>query len=216
MINKFLAFSVLTASLVTPAFAQSPQPATPKTDMLKQHQSSMPANKSSTDKNHATDTKAPQAMEKNAEPNNAADKMANAEKRPGFVQSQNETEWRASKLIGASVIGPDNKSIGEINELILDQQGGIKAAVIGVGGFLGIGEKNVAVPFEALNVQRKPNSTAVEKIAVSYSKDQLKNAPKFAYYQAHKAKATTTGMNPGGAMPPLGGAHPPRNSASPK
>ena len=112
----------------------------------------------------------------------------------GFVQQQTPTEWRGSKLIGANVYGPDNNSIGEINDVIVAGDGQVKAAVIGVGGFLGVGEKNVAVPFNSLHVQRKTDSSAIEKITVSYTKDELKNAPKFAYYEAFGSQTTGSGM----------------------
>lgn len=108
----------------------------------------------------------------------------------GFIHSQSADEWRGSKLIGAEVYGPDDKSIGEINDVIFADNGQIKAAVVGVGGFLGVGEKDVALPFEALNITRKPDSAAIEKITVSFSKDELMNAPVFAYYQASKAQTT--------------------------
>ena len=213
MTNKVLAFGALTLMLATPAFAQSTKMDKPKAEMqqrMQQHQS-MPADKGAMDKG-AMD-KSPSAA---AATNGAAANTAiNANRRPGFVQSQTASEWRASKLIGADVVGPDDKSIGEINELVLGQQGEIKAAVIGVGGFLGIGEKNVAVPFEALDVQRKADSGKIEKITVTYSKDQLKNAPKFAYYEEHANKPATTGMNPGGT-PSLGATHPPAKTAPKK
>ena len=126
----------------------------------------------------------------------------------GFVRSQGANEWRGSKLIGASIYGPDNSSIGEINDVILGSDGRIKAAVIGVGGFLGVGEKNVAVPFEALNVSRKPNSDSIDKITVSYTKDQLKNAPKFAYYQPSGSSSQTTGSSTGmGSTSPSGSSN---------
>lgn len=108
-----------------------------------------------------------------------------------FMQNQHATDWRGSKLIGATVYGPDNKSIGDINDVLIANDGKINAVVIGVGGFLGVGEKNVAVPFEKLSVTRKPESASIDKINVSYSKDELKNAPKFAYYEP----ATTTGSS---------------------
>ncbi len=111
---------------------------------------------------------------------------------PGFLQNQSPSEWRASKLIGASVYGPDNSSIGEIDDLILADNGEVKAAVIGVGGFLGVGQKNVALPMNALNVKRKADSSSIDKITVSFTKDQLKDAPKFAYY-APPSRTTTTG-----------------------
>jgi opacity protein-like surface antigen len=110
-----------------------------------------------------------------------------------FVQAQHATDWRGSKLIGATVYGPDNASIGDINDVLIANDGKINAVVIGVGGFLGVGEKNVAIPFEKLSVTRKPESASISKITVSYSKDELKNAPKFSYYEP--AASTTTGSS---------------------
>lgn len=117
----------------------------------------------------------------------------------GFLQQQDQGQWRSSKLVGASVYGPDNKSIGSIDDLIVDTNGGIKAAVIGVGGFLGVGQKDVAVPFSALNIQRKANSSSISKITVTYSKQQLSQAPTFAYYQVQPSGSTTTGSKTRGA-----------------
>lgn len=57
-------------------------------------------------------------------------------------------EWRATKLTGLAVYNPDNQKIGDISELIIDRNGKIDAVVIGVGGFLGMGEHQAAVPFE--------------------------------------------------------------------
>lgn len=111
----------------------------------------------------------------------------------GFMQKQNEDEWRGSKLIGTGVYGPDNTSIGSIDDVIVDGKGQIKAAVIGVGGFLGVGQKDVAVPFDSLHVTRKANSSSIEKVTVNYTKNELKNAPKFAYYQAPGSQTTGSG-----------------------
>ncbi|MEI9804937.1 MAG: PRC-barrel domain-containing protein [Pseudolabrys sp.] len=61
-----------------------------------------------------------------------------------FVQSEHATDWRGSKLIGAIVYGPDNASIGSVNDVLISNDAKIRAVVIGVGGFLGVGEKNVA------------------------------------------------------------------------
>ena len=54
--------------------------------------------------------------------------------------------WRASKLVGLNVYNDNNESLGSINDLLTDKSGDIKAVVIGVGGFLGVGEHLVAVP----------------------------------------------------------------------
>src|SRR5215211_5861186 len=55
---------------------------------------------------------------------------------------------RGSKLMGIDVYGSDNQKIGDVDDVILDKQGKIQAIVVGIGGFLGIGEKDVAIPFE--------------------------------------------------------------------
>jgi len=55
---------------------------------------------------------------------------------------------RGSKLMGTDIYGSDNQKIGDLDDVILDRQGKIQAIVVGVGGFLGIGEKNVAIPYE--------------------------------------------------------------------
>lgn len=59
-------------------------------------------------------------------------------------------EWRASKMAGLKIYNEANENIGSINDLLMDKSGAIKIAVIGVGGFLGMGEHLVAVPYEKL------------------------------------------------------------------
>jgi len=112
---------------------------------------------------------------------------------PGFVQSQHATDWRGAKLIGTIIYGPDNASIGAINDILISNDGKVRAVVIGVGGFVGVGEKNVAMPLDALTISRKPESSSIDKITVSYSKDDLKNAPQFAYDES--ASSRTTGSS---------------------
>src|SRR3954463_10478455 len=59
-------------------------------------------------------------------------------------------QWRTSKMDGIKVYNDANENIGSINDLLMDKSGNIKIAVIGVGGFLGMGEHLVAVPYEKL------------------------------------------------------------------
>ncbi|MDA9505903.1 photosystem reaction center subunit H [Bradyrhizobium sp. CCBAU 11386] len=59
-------------------------------------------------------------------------------------------EWRVSKMSGLKIYNDANESIGSINDLLMDKSGNVKIAVIGVGGFLGMGEHLVAVPYEKL------------------------------------------------------------------
>jgi sporulation protein YlmC with PRC-barrel domain len=64
--------------------------------------------------------------------------------------------WRASKVVGLSVYNDNNESLGSINDLLMDKSGSIKAVVIGVGGFLGVGEHLVAVPYDKIKFVNEP------------------------------------------------------------
>lgn len=81
----------------------------------------------------------------------------------GTIQyiTQNRPDlWRASKLEGVNVYNEQNERIGDISEVLVNKQGEVEAVVIGVGGFLGIGERDVAVPFNALQWVQEPPRTA--------------------------------------------------------
>jgi sporulation protein YlmC with PRC-barrel domain len=64
--------------------------------------------------------------------------------------------WRASKVVGLSVYNDNNESLGSINDLLTDKTGNIKAVVVGVGGFLGVGEHLVAIPFDKIKFVNEP------------------------------------------------------------
>src|SRR5881392_4013294 len=64
--------------------------------------------------------------------------------------------WRASKLVGLNVYNDSNESLGSINDLLTDKSGNVKAVVIGVGGFLGVGEHLVAVAFDKVKFVDDP------------------------------------------------------------
>jgi sporulation protein YlmC with PRC-barrel domain len=57
-----------------------------------------------------------------------------------------------SDLRGTVVYGANNEEIGEVNEIVISRDGQVVALVVGVGGFLGIGEKDVAIPFKAVEI----------------------------------------------------------------
>ena len=69
-------------------------------------------------------------------------------------------QWRASKLIGVNVYNDNNEKIGDIEELIVDKSGKVENVVLGVGGFLGMGEHYVAVPMEKLKWVNEPVRTS--------------------------------------------------------
>jgi PRC-barrel domain len=97
------------------------------------------------------------------------------------VTNQSIDEWRAPKLIGVAVYGPDNKKIGTITDILIGHDGAARSVVIGVGGFLGMGTKDVAVPFGALqwrtesrNVPTEPASTVANTATGEAAKPQTR------------------------------------------
>ena len=64
--------------------------------------------------------------------------------------------WRTSKLVGLNVYNDSNESLGSISDLLADKNGDIKGVVIGVGGFLGVGEHLVAVPMDKVKFVDEP------------------------------------------------------------
>ena len=84
-----------------------------------------------------------------------------------------DDQIRASKLIGASVYDPNDQKIGAVDELVLNPDGKVADVVIGVGGFLGAGEKRVAVPMADL--KRGKN----DHFVLAATKDSLKQMANF-------------------------------------
>jgi sporulation protein YlmC with PRC-barrel domain len=78
-----------------------------------------------------------------------------------FWTQDNGNEWRTSKLKGLNVYNQNNDKLGDIEDILVDKSGQIKAVVIGVGGFLGLGEHNVAVPFDQLQFVNTSGSHTV-------------------------------------------------------
>src|ERR1700732_4463031 len=71
-----------------------------------------------------------------------------------------EGQWRASKLIGINVYNDNNEKIGDIQELIVDNSSKVDNVILGVGGFLGMGEHYVAVPMEKMKWVNEPVRTS--------------------------------------------------------
>jgi sporulation protein YlmC with PRC-barrel domain len=119
-------------------------------------------------------------------------------------------EWQTSKLIHMNVYNNNNEKIGDIKELMTDNSGKIERVVIGVGGFLGMGEHDVAVKFGELkwvnapvsnttasnanttknnpvttgtasNTSTTSNRTYPDHAVLNATKDQLKAMPEFKY-----------------------------------
>jgi sporulation protein YlmC with PRC-barrel domain len=116
-------------------------------------------------------------------------------------------QWRASKLIGVNIYNNDNEKVGDISEVLLDTSGKVTGVVIGVGGFLGIGQHDVLVTMDQLKFVNEPRTTTTTTTAptgspppaparparaateqwypdhaiINATKDQLKGMPAFKY-----------------------------------
>ena len=108
------------------------------------------------------------------------------------AQAWTVTDWYKQTVYDRS----DNK-IGEVMDVLVDHDGKINAIIVGVGGFLGVGEKDVAVAFEAIRFKKKDNNSW--QLVMNSTKDALAQAPGYKFdrssrtWMAANAPATTGG-----------------------
>jgi sporulation protein YlmC with PRC-barrel domain len=86
---------------------------------------------------------------------------------------------RASTLLGKEIFGPDDQSIGEVSDLVLQKDGETRAALIDVGGFLGVGEKEIAIPFDQIEVQQAQDQGGEPRLTIAMSREELEQLPAF-------------------------------------
>ncbi|MGH7887826.1 MAG: PRC-barrel domain-containing protein, partial [Candidatus Binatia bacterium] len=84
--------------------------------------------------------------------------------------------WLASDVYKADVYNGAEEKIGVVTDLIMDSNGNVTTAVVGVGGFLGAGKKEVAVPFKELKVVSRDGK---DWLVLNQTKEDLKNAPAY-------------------------------------
>jgi sporulation protein YlmC with PRC-barrel domain len=86
----------------------------------------------------------------------ATDRPATAAPAAAADTTSFKGNWRTSKMVGLSVYNDNNESLGSINDMLTDKNGDIKGVVVGVGGFLGVGEHLVAVSFDKIKFVDEP------------------------------------------------------------
>src|SRR5262249_5646077 len=158
MTTHWLLTSAVVLALATPAWAQSTtnQPTTAPPP---------PAAQSG-----AQPTKTPEAT--------TAPAAGTTRSTQTIIPEQAPTTLLAKDLMGASVFGPDGKKVGNVEDLILDEQQKITGVVVGVGGFLGIGAKRVGLNWQQAKVVESPDTTT-KKIVINLTKADLEAAPAF-------------------------------------
>jgi len=107
--------------------------------------------------------------------------------------------WRASKVVGLSVYNASNESLGSINDLLTDQQGNIKAVIVGVGGFLGVGEHLVAVPFDKIKFVNEPVASATTASNAATGSGSSSSSSSSATTTTTTTPGMTTGAAPAAA-----------------
>ena len=127
---------------------------------------------------------------------------------PHFIKEQGTDHFVFSKFKGTSVLGPENANVGSVTDMLFDKNGKVMGLIVGVGGFLGIGEKNVAIAMDAFQIVPADTGTTGSaaisgdrdptnvKLKVTWSKDQLQNAPDFAYHKPPARTTTGPGTSP--------------------
>jgi sporulation protein YlmC with PRC-barrel domain len=115
------------------------------------------------------------------------------------ITEQKPDQLLASKMKGTDVIGSDNEKIGDVNDMLFDKDGKILAYVVGVGGFLGIGTKDVALSPASFQIV-PANERESMKLKLSMTKDELKTA---ADFKPFKEPTSTTGQAPSRDRAPM-------------
>lgn len=125
-----------------------------------------------------------------------------------FMEQQEENEVSANNYIGQSLYNMEDESIGNINDLIFSDDGGVTTAVVGVGGFLGIGQKNVGVNFDMIEIEQQPDSADV-RLVIDATREELEGAPEYVTLEQQMAERqaaqpATGGMGTGSATGGMG------------
>jgi sporulation protein YlmC with PRC-barrel domain len=100
--------------------------------------------------------------------------------------------WRASKLVGLAVYNDGNEKLGDISEVLVDKSGKINAVIVGIGGFLGVGQHDIAVTFDKLKWVNEPVRSA--------SADRAPAAPGMGSSSSTTARPSTTTGAAGSGM----------------
>ncbi len=93
-----------------------------------------------------------------------------------FLTEQAAGEWRMNNYIGQPVVNASGERVGYIGDVLFDKGGRVTTVVLGVGGFLGMGAKQVALPYQAITYGEKDGA---RQIVVPLTKDVLLKAPDF-------------------------------------
>lgn len=104
-----------------------------------------------------------------------------------YYNVQQGQDWLAYELLGTDIMNNQEENIGEVADIVIDPSGKVRAVVASVGGFLGVGERHVAVSWDALKIGHDKNGDMTAML--NTTKEELKNAPEYKY-QSDEEKAS--------------------------
>lgn len=111
------------------------------------------------------------------------------------ITTQGPNTVLGSDLIGKTVYGTDQKKIGTVNDIIMKQDGsGIDGVVVGIGGFLGLGEHNVALKMDKFTF--RPSESGRVMTVLNATKEELEKAPAFKTKADQDAEAARNAPRP--------------------
>jgi sporulation protein YlmC with PRC-barrel domain len=109
-----------------------------------------------------------------------------------IIGAQGADEWLASQLRGTAVISSDNQRIGEVVDVLLDRNGQARAFVVGEGGTMGLGAREIAIDLSQFH-EMPAGDGGKAQLKVPMTKEQLANVPEF---RPLPSPETTTGSAP--------------------
>jgi hypothetical protein len=112
------------------------------------------------------------------------------------IGAQGADEWLVSQLRGMAVIGGDNQRIGEVVDVLLDRSGKARAFLVGMGGVIGLGDKEIAIDLSQFREIPAPGNGAKVELKVPLTMEQLAAVPEFRSLPSADA---TTGAAPSGS-----------------
>ena len=119
--------------------------------------------------------------------------------KPKFINQQADNQWLATSIIGSTVSSPTDENLGDVNDIILASDGSPFALVVGVGGFLGIGEKNVAISYDAIKTSTDADGKL--KLTLDTTKEELDAAPAFTTVAMLKQQQQLDNADQNGLQP---------------
>ena len=215
MWNRLLATTALALVLALPAYAQTASGTYSDTQGQVQQQPTTGESGSV-----STDTEASQSssdvtqpsqptVEDQAESTAPAPESGTAEVGTGSDQAiigiQESDQWRAEKVIGATVTNAQDEDVGDVKDLLLDEEGRVVGVILSVGGFLGIGDKDVAVAWDEIEL-----ADGGEKVLVNMTKQEITDAP--AFETREELATNPDALAP--SAPPAGGETAPATGSS--